>query len=588
MAETIVKPVFPAWTSMGANLLPDGGCSFKIWAPHSSMVWVRFNGSKVEMQQMESEKEMWTTTIMEAKEGDTYNFVILSNWNDQYALEGAELERRDPYARHTDFNSNTCYITNPHFEWTPFSPSHKHYEDLILYEIHPGSFVGRNDPSNSEWSVFRRTVEKLDYIQSMGFNAIQLMPVNEFGGDWGYNPRLLLSIHGKYGTPLELRTLVDEAHKRGLSVLFDVVLNHGSAKLNSLWNYDGYGPNKNGGIYFEGGGSTPWGLKFAFHKQQVKDMLQASAEMFFREYNADGLRFDSVHNMPWDLLQYQTFTLRNNFPGKFLVAEITPENPMVVHGAGFDSCWLHATYYDSLKVLRGDGFKVEKIKLMLSSHRGFKRSFEAISSILGSHDQVGDKQHGNAEGGCHRYLVSLFGGRKNWHAKAFCRFLYGIMSCGRPLPMLFMGTETLQDGWWNTDFHHTFDWNLASDETGRQMIDLITDANHMRAAHSALKSDHVEFVHEDRGNAVIGCLRVAENSVLLVVINASEAQWEGHVKYGINCNHGPGTRFKQLFNSQAGKYGGWDASWTGDVDAQADGKLFINLPKWSVTVFQRL
>jgi len=75
-----------------------------------------------------------------------------------------------------------------------------------------------------------------------------------------------------------------------------------------------------GGIYFEGGEDTPWGKKFAFHKREVREMIKASARMFIEEYNGDGLRFDSVHNMPWDLLQEITGDMRHRYPNKIKIA----------------------------------------------------------------------------------------------------------------------------------------------------------------------------------------------------------------------------------------------------------------------------
>lgn len=105
------------------------------------------------------------------------------------------------------------------------------------------------------------------------------MPVTEFGGSWGYNPRSCLAVHPAYGTPDDLRALVDRAAALGVAVLADICLNHGAARLNALWNWDGYGPDGCGGIYFDrGGGDTPWGKKFAFERAEVQVMGRGRGE----------------------------------------------------------------------------------------------------------------------------------------------------------------------------------------------------------------------------------------------------------------------------------------------------------------------
>jgi 1,4-alpha-glucan branching enzyme len=84
------------------------------------------------------------------------------------------------------------------------------------------------------------------------------------------------------GTPEELRRFVNESHKRGISVFFDCVLHHGAAKNNSLWCYDGWEENGNGGIYHEGGQQTGFGTSFAFWKEEVKQMLYDACALYFR------------------------------------------------------------------------------------------------------------------------------------------------------------------------------------------------------------------------------------------------------------------------------------------------------------------
>ncbi|CDI77969.1 1,4-alpha-glucan branching enzyme, putative, partial [Eimeria acervulina] len=196
----------------------------------------------------------------------------------------------DPYARFCDFNSNECFVVLPPAATAAAaaaaagepacSPKIKPWNKWIIYELHPSTFV---TPEKGK-TVFEAIADKVEYIASLGFTAIELMPIQEFGGLWGYNPRLLLAVHSPYGNPQTLEALVRCCHKHDIAVIFDLVLNHGSAKLNSLWNWDGYGPHNNGGIYFEGGEESAWGRKFSFGKPQIRKMIKDAAAAFIDEY----------------------------------------------------------------------------------------------------------------------------------------------------------------------------------------------------------------------------------------------------------------------------------------------------------------
>ena len=102
------------------------------------------------------------------------------------------------------------------------------FADYLIYELHIGSFAGRNDDINKDWSTFRDIETKLDYIKELGFNCIELMPVHEFAWDrsWGYNPASFFAPESSYGSPADFKHLVNAAHRLGLAVILDVVYNH--------------------------------------------------------------------------------------------------------------------------------------------------------------------------------------------------------------------------------------------------------------------------------------------------------------------------------------------------------------------------
>lgn len=509
-----------------------------------------------------------------------------SSWNDCFQQEGARLVRRDPCARETDFDSSWCILHPPLRPPAPFQGPK--FNELILYELHLGTFA----PADQESSAYAFAADKMEYIAGLGFNCIQLMPTAEFGGIWGYNSRQLLNVHGPWGSATELRRLIDRAHDLGIAVLFDVVLNHGSSKKNTLWNLDGFGPDNCGGIYFEGEKDTPWGKRFAFHKAEVQDYLKQSCRTWIEEYGIDGLRFDSVHNMPWWLLQQLTAEIKAHYPNQILIAEITPENPAVIHDAGFHSCWLHATHFDSLKIMKkcdgGDdpNRRLKMLKNMVAPH-GFP-NIGGVHSVLGSHDQIGDRHDGKSDGhGTHRYYVSRLGGRGNWHARAQCRAWYAFQNCFRGLPMTFMGSETLQEDWWHVDHHHRFNWGLAEgpDIHAAEMRLLVTASNKLRVARRGLTVDEFKFVHEDGSNTVLAFLRGASaEEACLCILHLGEAQWGGS-DYGINTGWGGGVVWRLALNTQAGEFGGWDASATTEATADGSGKIHISVPKWSCLIY---
>lgn len=457
--ERIASSALPAGHSLklGARRIRPGVWSFAVWGPHVNAAWVALKGAGSEPEQTRrfplhrvDGDDIWATCLTQLPESSKdlaagavlYCFVIDSSWNDCFHTEGAELWRRDPYARQTEFHCNWCYMIDTHGLEDPAVEAPgtdavkentsasavatvPQWNELVIYELHVGTFTSEDDAAQYG-SKLRAFIPKIPYIKSLGFTAIQFMPLQEFGGMWGYNPRLTMSVHGPFGTAADLKCVIRECHKHGLAVIVDIVLNHGSAKLNSLWCWDGYGPHGNGGIYFEGGGETTWGKKFAFHKPQVRAMLLDSADVFLEDYDVDGLRFDSIHNMPDDLLREMMQVLHTRYPKKIMVAEVTPENPRVCSSLGFNSCWVHANYYDAIKVLRGDerDHHWDMVRAMACGHRGFNVAHNSVVSTLGSHDQAGNRHpHGHmTDTRVGRYFVDIAGGRDSWDARARCRF----------------------------------------------------------------------------------------------------------------------------------------------------------------------
>jgi len=521
--------------------------------------------------------------------GQLYHFGFRTHWDDWH-------ERRDAYARATQANladNLTCVVTDPTFNWASWeTPA---LETLVLYECHIGSFTGYHDPQIEAAGLggtFKGAERRLDHLVDSGFNAVQLMPVLEFSGSWGYNPRLLFPTHEGFGTPAELRSLVNTAHKRGIAVIVDCVLHHGAVKHNSLWNYDGWQENGNGGVYHEGGTATGFGTAFAFWKEEVKQMLYDSCAMFLREYNADGVRIDAAQLLPWKLQQYLTFRLKQEFPGKIILAESNPCQPDGVHGAGFHALWDFSSTFEGLKPARSgrsnDKLNLNLLKRILGLKHGFSHPTQVIKFMLGSHDQIGCRKSGGHHSDTnmvHRWPVDYMGGRRDWGARARIRMWNAIQCTAQGIPMTFMGTEVMHDGYWHVDEHHRLNWDYAADEIGQQTMEAFRDINVLRAGNPAFGRGWINFLHEDGHNGVLAFERACEGSSdrFLVVVNTGGYQADEPVyRVHVGCNH----RWAEVYNSQEAQYGGWEGSGNREgLLETTKGKLTIRLPKYSVLVF---
>ena len=602
-----------ARSRLGANVTSIG-THFGVWAPHAEMMTLCIYGGKPDpLRPFDRDAPLPEPTRYEMNRGDDGCWrlevqQVGHGW--RYAFEvtmpgGHAFTRRDPWAREAEFDTDVCYIWDPRkFNWLPFQRRPK--EELVLYQLHVGTFTGRNDPNlGTEPGTFVALVRKLDHIAEMGFTAVQLLPVTEFGGAWGYNPRMMHNVHGPYGSPDDFADFVNAAHKRGIAVFVDCALHHGAANGNSLWEYDGWGPNENGGIYFERSGDTGWGQGFAFWKQEVKDYLAGVVDTWLGEYNCDGIRIDSAHSMSPDLCKEVTRRAREDYPDRFVVAEHNPEGAFVVHDLGADSVWLLSGCDDAAAMTWQYNGNFDQLEYMVRLKGGYGGNAQCVKYLLGSHDQCGKRPGHSHDLG---HWVGRFGGRMEWRARATARLWWGVMCAGQGLPMMFMGTETHQDGHWHVDEDAKFDWGLLNmiAEKGvdngalyaKQGMAHVKAANEVRVKHKALTMGDYKRTHRDDNNGILACERYYQNDEtgekerLIVVVNAGDGQWDEQGMYGVaiggqweNC-----AGFEEVYNSQSAEFGGWENSGNKQrgVIQQDNDQLMICIPKLSVQIFKML
>jgi 1,4-alpha-glucan branching enzyme len=350
--QTPLLAVPSARQGMGTILFP-GGAAFRVWAPFASEVFVAgtFNQWSTSTHPFVSEGNgYWSVEVSGAKIGDQYQFVIR---NGTQPL----LWHKNPYASEVVNSAGNAIIHNPNFDWAGDQFVMPSWNELVIYEMHIGTF---NDLSTSGPGTFDDIIPRLAYLQDLGINAIEIMPVLEFPLDysWGYNPADPFAVDSSLGGSQGLYRFVQAAHRHGIAIIMDVVYNHFGPGDLDLWRFDGWSDdNHNGGIYFYDNtrAHTDWGdTRPDYGRPEVRQFIRDNALFWLNKYHVDGLRFDSVSNIRmvegrdlpdgWTLLQWINNEIRARQPWKITIAEDVQNNDWVTKntdagGAGFGAQW---------------------------------------------------------------------------------------------------------------------------------------------------------------------------------------------------------------------------------------------------------
>jgi len=224
---------------------------------------------------------------------DPYSTTILDDFNDQF-IEDITYPNLPDYPTGSTSHAVTLLRTgDDDFNWQTNSYELPEKTDLVIYELLLRDF--------DELHSFDALKARLDYLEELGINAIELMPVSEFDGNesWGYNPSFHMALDKYYGTPTAFKQMIDECHKRNIAVILDVVYNHASGQnpFYRMWN------NSNGGYGGQASADSPFFNQVATHsysvfndfnhsKQATKDYVKRTTQYWIDEYRIDGFRWD--------------------------------------------------------------------------------------------------------------------------------------------------------------------------------------------------------------------------------------------------------------------------------------------------------
>ena len=317
---------------MQAGAIPshDGTTIFSIWAPSLPGLTLELDGTDHAM----TAQEGWFTTTIKTPPGARYKF---------RAPDGMSFPDPASRAQAGDVHDASIVVDPSAYVWRNKQWRNRPWHEAVIYELHPGAMGG-----------FAGVRARLGEIAALGVTAIELMPVADFPGkhNWGYDGVLPYAPDASYGTPDELRALVDDAHGMGLMVMLDVVYNH--------FGPDGAYLHAVSPEFFDEGVHTPWGAAIDFKRPEVARFFIDNALMWLRDYRFDGLRFDAVHAInPPDFLQTMAAEIRAGVPQQVhLVLEHEENRASILRATpgapGFDGQWADDFHHCMHVLLTGE------------------------------------------------------------------------------------------------------------------------------------------------------------------------------------------------------------------------------------------
>jgi maltooligosyltrehalose trehalohydrolase len=434
MTTTTWQPVF------GGQIEGDG-VRFSVWAPNASQVEVELvgEGDRSPVPMTRDAKGRFEVTVPDIGAGTRY----------LYRLDGGD-GRPDPYSRfQPEGVHGPSEVVDPRsYRWNDRGWKGITREGLVVYELHIGTMTSEG--------TFLSLIGQLQELKQLGVTAIELMPVAQCPGrwNWGYDGVDLFAPSSAYGTPDDLRTLVDAAHEVGLGVILDVVYNH----LGPEGNYLGVYADQ----YFSKTHETSWGAGLNWDGEGCEFVRQFAIDnacSWLSEFHIDGLRLDATHaildDSPVHVLQELTARAREVAGEReiFIVAEdgrheITRARSVEHGGEGLDAIWAddfhhevrvhltnaHENYYKRYSGSTSDiaatinkGFGPTTIGRDDVTPVSEEDPASAFVFCIQNHDQVGNRPFGDRlhhDINADRYAVAS-----------------ALMLFAPETPMLFMGQE---------------------------------------------------------------------------------------------------------------------------------------------------
>lgn len=429
---------------VGAELQPDGtGTHFRVWAPEHSSIAVVFEDGAAAVPLMAEGNGYFSGLAAEASAGARYKYEV--DHKEAYPDPASRYQPSGPHGFSEVVDAQA-------FAWSDVEWNGVKLARQVIYELHLGTFT----PSGTWLSA----AEKLQYLHNTGVTLIEVMPVADFPGKfgWGYDGVQPYAPASVYGTPDHMRAFIDQAHGLGLGVVLDVVYNHLGPDGNYLTKFSPF--------YLTEKYKTDWGQAINFDGAEsgpVREFFRENAAYWIREFHLDGLRLDATQDI-YDESEPHIITEIGEVARKaagprfiVLIGENEPQNTRLIRpvqegGSGLDALWNDDFHHSAMVALTG------KAEAYYTDYRGKPQEFvsamkygylyqgqwyrwqkkrrgrsnlglprEAMVTFIQNHDQVANSARGQRV--------------QELSAPGVLKAITALTLLGPGTPMLFQGQE---------------------------------------------------------------------------------------------------------------------------------------------------
>ncbi len=583
------------WTMLGAHQRTvdgDEGTAFVVWAPNADRVsvvgdWCMWDGRAYPMRRMGT-SGLWELFVPGVGTNALYKYEIRTR-------EGLMRLKSDPmgFKMQSAPETASIVVAEDRYHWGDgawmSARAHRDLErePVHIYEVHLGSWARVPEDNNRSLS-YREIAPKLaDHARRMGFTHVELLPVSEhpFYGSWGYQITGYYAPTSRYGSPDDLRFLVDTLHQAGIGVLLDWVPAHFPRDDHALRRFDGTALYEHEDVRL--GEHPDWGtLIFNYGRREVRSYLVNNALYWLHEFHVDGLRVDAVASMlyldysraagAWlpnkyggrenleaiDFLREMNAVVHADAPGCVTIAEDSTAWPGVTRpthegGLGFTFKWNMGWMHDTLDYFEKDPIYRRFHQNDITFAMMYEYSEHFIMPL--SHDEMVHLKG------------SLYGKMPgdHWQKLANLRTLLAYQLSRPGKSLLFMGTELAQPDEWNHDM--SLPWHLLETPDRAAFSHYVAALGAVYRTHPAFwecdgETRGFEWIDiGDKENSVVSYLRRSNNGVAVVVLNLTPSP---HAQYRIgvpDC-----CTYDIVINSDAVSWGGSGFGYPDTASVTAD------------------